>query len=80
MLQLMVQRFEAEYPDDGAAAPSARVEFECLLLASGSRDVLGHCDAEAAVPAAANRMGATVRAMAQVIDRAADAAARPASG
>ncbi|MGC4027370.1 MAG: ABC-type transport auxiliary lipoprotein family protein [Steroidobacteraceae bacterium] len=87
-LQLMVRHFEAEYPDDGTASPRARVEFECLLVASVSRDVLGHCDAQAIVPATANRMGAIVQAleqaarqaMAEVIDRAAEAAARSASG
>jgi cholesterol transport system auxiliary component len=87
-LQLTVRRFEAEYQDDGAAAPSARVEFECLLTTSAPRNVLGRCDGAAVVPASANRMSAIVQAMeqaaqqalAQVIERSAEAAARSAAG
>lgn len=81
-LQLTVRRFEAEYPDDGATPPRAHVAFECLLTQRAPRKVLGRCDADAVVPAGANRMGAIVQALekaaqqalAQVVDQAAAAA------
>lgn len=80
-LQLTVRHFEAEY--GSAGAPQAHVAFECLLTAGTPRRVLGTCDGEARVPAAADRMGAIVtaleqaaqQAMEQVVEKAAQLAA-----
>jgi ABC-type uncharacterized transport system auxiliary subunit len=62
-LLLTVRHFEAEYGTDNAAAPDARVEFECLIASALPRVILGRCDSTARVPAGANRMGAIVEAL-----------------
>jgi ABC-type uncharacterized transport system auxiliary subunit len=84
-LLLTVRHFEAEYADV-AAAPSARVSFECLLTTNLPRRAVGRCDSEVVVPATENRMEPVVaalelaaqRALSEAIDKAADlAAAQP---
>lgn len=79
-LLLTVRRFEADYA--GSGAPVAQVAFDCVLTGGVPRRVLGRCDAAAAVPAGANRMGEIVAALeaaagqslAQVRARATEAA------
>lgn len=84
VLAITVRHFEAEYGPDGNAPPHARVKFECTVGDRRERTTLASFDAEAVVPAEANRLGAVVaaleqaanQALAQVIERSAEAAAR----
>lgn len=86
-LLLTAQRFEAEY-GDGDGAPTVHVRFECVLVDTSPRRVLGGCDGEAREPAADNRMGAIVAAferaaqgaMQQVRQKALQAAANSPAG
>lgn len=67
-LLLTARHFEAVYGNDGA--PEVRVAFECMLVSTAPRQVVGRCDAEAREPAGENRMAAIVAAF----ERAAHAA------
>ncbi len=81
-LQLSVRHFEADYARGDRSNPTAHVAFDCWLITTARRQPLGSCSAEARVEAAANRMGAIVKAleaaaqqaMQRVIDQAAAAA------
>jgi cholesterol transport system auxiliary component len=66
-LLLTVRRFEADYAAGGL--PVARVTLECVLTAGAPRRVVGRCDAEAAEPAGANRMGEIVAALERAAQR-----------
>jgi cholesterol transport system auxiliary component len=67
-LQLTVRHFEAVYANGGA--PEVRVAFECQVVATSPRRVLGACDAEVREAAADNRMGAIVQAFERAAQRA----------
>jgi cholesterol transport system auxiliary component len=60
-LLLTVRHFEAAYAT--GSSPVAHVALDCVLTAGVPRRVLGRCDAEARVPAGANRMGVIVAAL-----------------
>lgn len=68
-LLLTVRHFEAVSPQDGGA-PEIHVAFQCLLMATAPRRVLGSCDAEAREPAEGNRMAAIVAAFERAAQRA----------
>lgn len=68
-LLLTVRHFEAVSPQDGGA-PEIHVAFQCLLMATAPRRVLGSCDAEAREPAEGNRMTAIVSAFERAAQRA----------
>jgi cholesterol transport system auxiliary component len=61
VLQLAVERFDAEYavPE---AAPTVRVRLQCLLLRRRDGQAVASFAAEGQAPAAANRMGAVIAA------------------
>jgi cholesterol transport system auxiliary component len=62
LLALTVRHFEADYTAGENVAPTVHVAFECMLLMDAIRKPLGHCHAEASVPATENRMGPIVQA------------------
>jgi ABC-type uncharacterized transport system auxiliary subunit len=68
-LLLTARRFETAYAA-GATLPSAQVAIDCLLVTGSPRRVLGHCDAVATEPVAADRMGEIVGALERAAQRA----------
>jgi ABC-type uncharacterized transport system auxiliary subunit len=68
-LLLTVRHFEAAYGSDGGP-PVIQVAFDCALLSSTSRQILGRCDAAASETADGNRMSAIVAAMERAAQRA----------
>lgn len=68
-LLLTVRHFEAVSPQDGGT-PEIHVAFQCLLMATSPRRVLGSCDAQAREQAEGNRMAAIVAAFERATQRA----------
>jgi len=68
-LLLTARRFEAEYGPAGTL-PRAQVVLDCVLVGGLPRRVLGNCDAAAAEPATADRMGEIVSALERAAQRA----------
>lgn len=72
-LLIEVRHFEAQYPgaDTGSGAlPTAQVTLVGTLISRADRTVLASFTAEGSAPAAANRMGAVVRAFDQALGQA----------
>lgn len=67
-LVLTARHFEAVYGAMGA--PEVRVAFDCLLVATAPRKVLGSCDTDVRERAADNRMGPVVQAFERGMQRA----------
>jgi cholesterol transport system auxiliary component len=72
LLQLHVQRFEAEY-GEGAAAPVVHVVLDCILGRRQGREVLATFTVSGAATAAANRLGEVVSAFEQATGTALEA-------
>jgi cholesterol transport system auxiliary component len=64
LLQVHVQRFEAEY-SEGAVAPVVHVVLECVVGRREGREVLATFTAAGSAAAAANRLGEVVMAFEQ---------------
>ena len=75
LLQIHVQRFEAEYVE-GAAAPVVHVVLECLVGRREGRVVLATFTAEGSAAAPANHLGEVVSAFEQATGAALEALAR----
>jgi cholesterol transport system auxiliary component len=67
-LQITIRRFEAEYTT--AAAPTARVAFDCAIGRRADRVLLASFTAQAAASASANRVGAVVAAFEEAANAA----------
>lgn len=72
-LQIEVRHFEAQYPgaDTGSGTlPAVQVTLVGTLISRADRTVLASSTTEGSAPAAANRMGAVVRAFDQALGQA----------
>jgi cholesterol transport system auxiliary component len=76
-LVLTTRHFEAVYGASGP--PEVRVAFDCLLVATAPRKVLGSCNADVSERAADNRMGPVVQAFERAGRRAMEEVRRQAS-
>jgi cholesterol transport system auxiliary component len=61
LLQIVIRRFEADYPA-GAAAPEVHIVLDCTVGRRAGREVIGSFVAEGSSTAAANRLGDVVGA------------------
>lgn len=64
-----LREFDARY-DKPDGAPTAVVRFDVRLLRARSRDIVGHTDVAASVPASANSVEAAVAALNQALAQA----------
>jgi cholesterol transport system auxiliary component len=78
LLQIGVQRFEADYTG-GGAAPVVHVVLDCILGRREGRDVIATFVASGEANAAANRVSAVVGAFEQATDAALDSLAQQAA-
>jgi cholesterol transport system auxiliary component len=70
VLAITVRRFEAEYGNDEAGAPTARVLLECTVGDRRSRTTLASFDVATSAVAADNRLGPVVAALEQAANQA----------
>jgi ABC-type uncharacterized transport system auxiliary subunit len=79
LLQLMLRRFEADYPS-GAAAPEVHVVLDGVVGRHDTSDVVGSFEVTGTATAAANRMGDVVSAFEQATNQALAAVAQQTLG
>ena len=77
LLQIHMQRFEADY-GEGAAAPVVHVVLHCIVGRREGREMLATFTVSGTAPAAANRLGEVVLAFEQATGTALEALARQA--
>ena len=76
LLQIHVQRFEADYSEGTAGAPVVHVVLECVVGRREGREVLTTFTAAGSAAAAANRLGEVVMAFEQATGVALEALSR----
>jgi len=76
LLQIHVQRFEADYSEGTAGAPVVHVVLECVVGRREGREVLATFTAAGSAAAAANRLGEVVMAFEQATGVALEALSR----
>ena len=76
LLQIHVQRFEADYSEGTAGAPVVHVVLECVVGRRAGREVLATFTAAGSAAAAANRLGEVVMAFEQATGVALEALSR----
>ena len=76
LLQIQLQRFEADYSEGTAGAPVVHVVLECVVGRREGREVLTTFTAAGSAAAAANRLGEVVMAFEQATGVALEALSR----
>ena len=76
LLQIQLQRFEADYSEGTAGAPVVHVVLECVVGRREGREVLATFTAAGSAAAAANRLGEVVMAFEQATGVALEALSR----